>query len=197
MNRLTGLAIAAAVLSASTALAATPSAPGMARNLDVMWRCDVAAGPALRNCAVLAPSHFDPQKTKFLARFAEWIPACDLRGATVGGKYNVRYGLADVPELWERIGNGDWLPDWVKPLTDADLYVPTGVTRGGQAVVQCRVQLSGVPTDCEAVREDPPGMAFGEAAIKSIGNACFFPQIVDGSPVDTGKIVVPIAFGAR
>jgi protein TonB len=191
-----------AVFAALVSFAATPSIadPSSAaltpRRIDAVWRCDVVAGPSLRQCKVLSPRSLDPQKAQLLARFAEWIPACDLPGARVGSTYQVRYGLYDEPQIWDRLDSGEWLPDWAKRLTASDLFYPQGAKQGGQAAVRCRVTLSGVPADCIATMENPPGLGFGEAAIKTAGRACFFPEIVDGAPVDSGVIEFPIAFGA-
>lgn len=96
-------------------------------------------------------------------------------------------------------------PDWLRKPTPEELHVvwPAEAWRrgqGGMAVVNCLVTLQGRLTACRADKEDPPGKAFGAAAIALTPQMLMKPMTVDGTPIQS-RVSVPVTFempaGAR
>jgi TonB family protein len=91
------------------------------------------------------------------------------------------------------------MPDWLRRPTGADMarYYPKAAAAGrveGRATIHCKVEASGVLTECVAMNESPPGQGFGDAAV---GLAALFkmrPMTKDGVPVFGGQINIPIRF---
>ena len=78
------------------------------------------------------------------------------------------------------------------PLPKPPPKSPTGLTKGGDAVVQFVVDRDGVVGDACVMHSRPGG--FGKRALKAIEHWIFVPATVDGEPVDS---VVSIAFTWR
>jgi TonB family protein len=79
------------------------------------------------------------------------------------------------------------------------LYPAAAKAKGvkdGRASVECRVDPGGVLADCKLVREDPPGLGFGEAALKMAGYLQLNLWTTDGRPVDGARITIPLHFVA-
>jgi TonB family protein len=68
-----------------------------------------------------------------------------------------------------------------------NLYPETASRAGlqGRAVLQCRLGLDGVPRDCAVIEESPVGWGFGEATLQVAPHTRFFPETVDGSPIES------------
>ncbi len=90
-------------------------------------------------------------------------------------------------------------PSWVTKPTGEQIaqYYPAQADSariGGRVVIECHVQTSGSATDCTVISEDPPGLGFGEAAVKLAALFKMRPKTVDGVPVSGAGVTVPIEF---
>ena len=97
------------------------------------------------------------------------------------------------------------LPDWAyHPLyppppkhDDLATYYPDRAQRinaEGMARIACTVTEAGSLSDCVVVDESPPGLGFGESALKMAHLFKMKPKTVDGRPVGGARVVVPIRF---
>lgn len=93
-------------------------------------------------------------------------------------------------------------PQWrAKPSGDdvSRAYPSSNADRSisGRATIRCKIGLNGRARDCEVVREGPWGLGFGEAAVKlAESSAQFYPQKVNGKPVDGGEVTLPFQFSS-
>jgi protein TonB len=90
-------------------------------------------------------------------------------------------------------------PDWRRlPTPDqlARVYPERAKRMGitGQATLSCLVGADGGVRDCRVTAETPAGQGFGEAAMKLTRYFQMRPQTVDGTPVEGGRVQVPIRF---
>jgi protein TonB len=90
-------------------------------------------------------------------------------------------------------------PDWVRRPSAEDLerYYPERAQRmnvEGRASISCTVDARGTLQNCSVASENPGDQGFGEAAMRMSRLFKMRPMTKDGSPVDGGKIVIPIAF---
>ncbi len=90
-------------------------------------------------------------------------------------------------------------PDWLRKPTGEEmmaLYPQAAADNGveGRALIRCTVSARGTLVDCFIVSEDPPGAGFGAAALAMTPSFLMRPMTKDGSPVDGGRIQIPIAF---
>ncbi len=94
--------------------------------------------------------------------------------------------------------NPDVHPDWLKKPTANQLTAvwPTKAYaegRGGAAVIQCTVAVSGLLVDCTVVSESPAGSGFGQAAIALTPQLLFKPALKAGKPVPS-VVKIPVDF---
>ncbi|HEY8571930.1 MAG TPA: TonB family protein [Phenylobacterium sp.] len=86
--------------------------------------------------------------------------------------------------------------DWVRlPMSQAEYLraYPAKARRKlvpGVGVVSCRVAADGRPEDCVIISEEPPGLGFGEGALKLSAFFRFRPPCA-GEPA---RVTVPIKF---
>lgn len=90
-------------------------------------------------------------------------------------------------------------PDWRRQPTGDDIarYYPEAAQQKhvtGRVVIACLVALDGQLTGCKTVSESPPGWGFGEAAGRLSGQFRMWPRTIDGQPVDSGQVRIPIMF---
>jgi len=91
-------------------------------------------------------------------------------------------------------------PSWAQtPTADqlAYLYPRAAVHAGrpvGQGVMACDVGAKGQLENCSVQQEDPPGLGFGEAALKAAKYFRMEPKDSAGRPVAGGRVTVPIVF---
>lgn len=62
----------------------------------------------------------------------------------------------------------------------------------GVAKIQCKVRVDGALDHCVVLGEDPPGWGFGDATLAIAPNFRMRPMTVDGVPVDSGVVIIPI-----
>ncbi len=65
---------------------------------------------------------------------------------------------------------------------------------GGKAVIHCKVNATGILSDCSVRKEEPEGFGFAEAALALTPNFLLAPKLSDGKPLFDGEIVIPIIF---
>ena len=90
-------------------------------------------------------------------------------------------------------------PDWQRRPSAEDLerYYPERAQRmnvEGRASIACTVNARGTLEGCSVVSEDPGDAGFGDAALRMSKLFKMRPMTRDGSPVDGGKITIPISF---
>jgi len=90
-------------------------------------------------------------------------------------------------------------PTWERRPTAEEIaqFYPEAASeagQGGRVTLRCRVTREGALVACEIAAEDPPGLGFGEAALRMTRLFRMTPKIVDGQAVDGAPISVPIAF---
>lgn len=70
-------------------------------------------------------------------------------------------------------------------------------SRYGNAALSCVVRLDQRLEACQVISESPPGLGFGEAALRLADQYRVLPPTEDGRPVDGQRLVVGIDFGNR
>lgn len=76
-------------------------------------------------------------------------------------------------------------------------YYPDRATRqniDGRVTISCSVRANGTVTGCSVVSENPPDYGFGDAAIRLSSKFRMKPKTADGSPVEGGRVNIPIVF---
>ena len=89
-------------------------------------------------------------------------------------------------------------PQWARVSSSINFakFYPRAAARArirGHVDLACVVELDGT-ADCQVSAEDPPGLGFGDAALKISRLFRFIPMQRDGVPVAGGQINIPIAF---
>lgn len=90
-------------------------------------------------------------------------------------------------------------PQWVRPVSGPEMaavYPAQARLRSGRAVLACRLSQSGRATDCVVSDETPPGMGFGEAALKLAPNFQFATRDAYGKSLVGGTFKVPLAWAS-
>jgi TonB family protein len=90
-------------------------------------------------------------------------------------------------------------PDWIERPDGFDLvrFYPADAVRrklSGEALMQCRVQASGLLTACAVVRQSPQGEGFGEAVLQMAPLFRMRPMTRDGAPVGGAMVRIPVRF---
>lgn len=117
-----------------------------------------------------------------------------MRGVLLGLAAAVALGGAAPAQVVTR-------PDWAhKPASDEVVryYPETAVDRSvsGRVMLACTIRVTGLLEDCVVESESPPGMGFGEAALKLAPRTFRMkPGTVDGKPVE-GPVRIPLLFAA-
>lgn len=62
----------------------------------------------------------------------------------------------------------------------------------GRASLKCVIGQRGELADCSVVKEDPPGLGFGEAALKIAEHFRINPWSTDGRPMEGTSIILPL-----
>ena len=90
-------------------------------------------------------------------------------------------------------------PDWLSrpPMQDMVKAYPPGALEkgvGGKTQIECRVDAQGRLFGCYVIKEDPPSMGFGAAALSLSDKFLMRPKTVDGTPVSGAKVIIPLNF---
>lgn len=88
---------------------------------------------------------------------------------------------------WQRRPNRRDLDDIYPPQALADRL-------SGQALVACKVDVSGVLSDCFVTDESPAGYGFGAAALKMSTKFRMKPPTENGAPIGGERVIIPINF---
>jgi len=89
--------------------------------------------------------------------------------------------------------------DWLRQPNGRDLsdfYPPQAAVNrlAGQALLACRVEISGTLHDCFVTDESPAGYGFGAAALKMSDKFRMKPEMVNGVPIAGERVIIPINF---
>jgi hypothetical protein len=111
-------------------------------------------------------------------------------------KVDVPFDFRDpgAPVLQTEIYDPLWLTQ-IDPEKVAALYPDAAIKAGyktGVGSVDCAVAHSGGLTDCHVIKEDPPGVGFGDAALAIASLMIMSPWTQQGTPVDGARINLPI-----
>jgi TonB family protein len=92
-------------------------------------------------------------------------------------------------------------PDWRAKPSGADVaaaYPASLADRSisGRVKLSCKIGLNGRARNCQVLQEGPWGLGFGESAIRLASRALFYPQKVNGKPVDGGEMIVSFQFSS-
>ena len=112
----------------------------------------------------------------------------------------------DAPPASDVAPASETAPDWTRNPDPSNCggrlprYYPPkaqALGRKGIAVIRCAVTSTGSADHCVVVSEDPPGLGFGEAALRM---SCLFkikPKKVNGVPVDGAEVTIPLRFDLK
>lgn len=108
-------------------------------------------------------------------------------------------GTPAVGQTGSPTGPARSLPDWASP-PDAEAvasHYPNRANRlqvEGSATISCFLDPSGKLYDCHTVEENPKGFGFGDAAVAMAAEFRMKPETIDGRPVGTDDVRIPISF---
>lgn len=86
-------------------------------------------------------------------------------------------------------------PHWLRRPHGEDMartYPRKARGANGGATLRCLIDARGQLTGCAVLREDPPDLGFGEAALKLAPLFKMKPVTDDGRPVEGGVVMIPI-----
>jgi TonB family protein len=160
-------------------------------------RCKFGAGGVLSNCATLSQrpegAGFGDAAYRLMDHFK--IDAAVYPAGTFANTY------VDVPVLMRPPGSGPTeipKPNWRRAFDHATVVsvfpakaLALHVT-SGTAVLDCGVNQLGRLTGCAAVSESPPGLGFGDAAIKASHAMAMTAWTEKGEAVEGARVSVPI-----
>lgn len=118
----------------------------------------------------------------------------DLRNLTT--QVLIRFDATDATDATgaQVLAKAKWTQ--LPGLADFDALYPAKAKAGGVmtgvGVVSCQVAVNGTLEECRLVSEDPPGLGFGEAAMKLVEGFRLNPWTDDGRPVDGARISIPV-----
>jgi protein TonB len=92
------------------------------------------------------------------------------------------------------------LPVWVKQpshkqMADADPPFASFMHVTGQVLLHCQIALDQRAHYCAAIREEPEGYRFGEAAIQVSVHFRIRPVVIGGVATPDAKVAIPVRFG--
>ena len=192
-------------IAAPTADQLAQAFPGQARGVapagHVVLRCTVRSDGALINCDSV-------EETPTGKGFAAAARSLSREFRLVVDPSAMRYGSLDVdvpfdfrdPSQSARPPPEIYAPRWVRagdPEQVAALFPQAAITAGdahGSASVDCVVAHDGSLTACAIASEDPAGVGFGDAALRTAALMRMSVWTVQGVPVDGARITLPIRF---
>lgn len=95
-------------------------------------------------------------------------------------------------------GNPNWsqLPTAARVAALFPEKATAAGVREGRAVLDCQVAIHGHLVSCRVDEETPPGLGFGDAALKLSAGFALAPWTEDGRPVDGSSVRIPIRYVA-
>jgi len=138
-------------------------------------------GSAALNLAKYFKADINVYKSLDLLSFSVDVPI-NFSGATAPAATQI------TAPVWTRVLDSSTVQD-LYPAQAAAAHVATG-----KAVVSCTVTHSGALTNCQSVREEPPNLGFGEAAVHVAEALALNPWTTQGNPVDGDNIRLPVVF---
>lgn len=100
---------------------------------------------------------------------------------------------AQAPVVLPIITNPNWR---TQPIAEFPQRATQNGIEVGEAVISCELLATGRLTNCTVVSEDPPGIGFGESAIRASRRARITPAVVNGVP-QLGRVIYPQHFLIR
>jgi TonB family protein len=184
---------------ADVAAAYPKGAIGKVPSGHVVLRCAVRIDGGLKDCGVLS----EEPKDKGFGSAAEALAGKHFRVMFDPKVDKIDDLLVSVPIDFRdpsqpapavEVFNPQWLKT-VDPASAPKLYPPAAAKAGlkqGTAVVECQVTHAGTLTACSVVKEDPPGLGFGEAALAVASVMQANPWTAQGTPVEGARIRLPV-----
>jgi outer membrane biosynthesis protein TonB len=186
--------------TAAEVAAAWPAEAGDLPSGQAALRCDLDKTGGLRSCDIISEN---PRGRGFGKAAKTLSKAFKVSFGGNNGKDLDDFKI-DVPFRFRNPATPDTRkltkPNWIRTLTPegmAGLYPEAAIKAGvksGLGVVSCQVGATGELTECQATREDPPGLEFAAAAIQAAGVMRMNPWTKEGDPVEGLKISLPIRF---
>lgn len=143
---------------------------------------------------VPAPPVQAPEQPLVIGRSAEASPTPGMGQGGTGNGTGTGNGDGDGP------GSGGVGPRFIRGATQGEIFSvvpPNARRRSGRGSVNCVIRLDERLDSCRIVEETPPGMGFGEAAVRAAEAYFRFrpPMSASGRPVEGQRVTVFVQFG--
>ncbi|HEY3814975.1 MAG TPA: TonB family protein [Caulobacteraceae bacterium] len=164
---------------------------------SVFMSCFLMKSGALRDCQTQTSPAFQGAALRLARKFRVDVSSADpkLFRDPVEVHFVIHFNPSDAAEgAVDVVDKPKWtllpaLEDFRKIFPQAALA--KGI-KSGHGVVTCTVAANGVLAGCSVTSEDPPGLGFGEAALKLSATFRLDPWTEDGRPVDGSPMTIPI-----
>jgi TonB family protein len=167
----------------------------------VVLDCQKDATGAPRDCVVAQTPSAEPAFGEAALRLVQTV-----EGKAFFPIFNAPSAIfvlffADPPRISVQDGRPSiiTMPDWIaKPSGEqaGDVFPELAARMGveGHVLMRCGVVRTGDVADCVVKAENPPGLGFGEAALKLAPFFRMRPMTRNGVPVEGGAVNIPITF---
>jgi len=183
---------------AEMAAAFPKSAIGRIASAHVVMRCAFERDGRLEDCDSISedpPGHGFANAARSLTRQFRIMVGADDKKITdlrVDVPFDFRDPSQPGPAI--QVFNPQWLKT-VDPAAAPKLFPESAAKAGlkeGRAIVECEVTHAGALAGCSVVKEDAPGMGFGEAALAVANVMQANLWTAQGTPVEGARIRLPV-----